>query len=422
MQTLLVDDPEVGMLIDQETSRLQHTINLIAAENHAPESILTTQGSVFSMKAAEGYPNARFHAGCAHTDALERLAVKRCRELFGADHANVQPHSGVAANLSVYFAMLDIGDRVLSMKLSHGGHLSHGATASITSRCFDFSHYGVSPKTERIDYDAVASMAKERQPRMIVAGASSYPRLIDYARLADIAAGISATFMVDMAHIAGLVAAKVIPSPVPHADFVTFTTYKTLMGGRGGVVLCKHPYADRIDRSVFPGCQGTPSMNMVAAKAVCFQRAGKPAFRAIQRQTLSNARCLATELAAHGYRIVSDGTDNHIVLIDLRTKGLTGEKAENQLEAVGLIVNRNPIPNDRQRPHHASGLRLGTPAITARGMKEAEVKQIATWIDTVLNNQGRQQVLQEVANEIAALCERFPVARTGTCQTGPDRP
>lgn len=415
MHTLAVDDPEVGILIDQETSRLQNTINLIAAENHAPESILTTQGSVFSMKAAEGYPNARFHAGCDHTDTLERLAVNRCRELFGADHANVQPHSGVAANLSVYFAMLDIGDRVLSMKLSHGGHLSHGATASITSRCFDFSHYGVSPKTERIDYDVVASMAKERQPRMIVAGASSYPRLIDYARLADIAAAISAYFMVDMAHIAGLVAAKAIPSPVPHADFVTFTTYKTLMGGRGGIVLCKRPYAARIDRSVFPGCQGTPAMNMVAAKAVCFHRAGKPAFGEIQRQTLSNARCLAKELAARGYRIVSGGTDNHIVLIDLRSKGLTGENAENQLEAAGLIVNRNPIPNDRQRARNASGLRLGTPAITARGMKEAEVKHIATWIDTVLNNQGRQQVLQEVAHEIAAVCERFPVFRTGTC-------
>jgi len=417
MHTLPVDDPEVGILIDQETSRLQNTINLIAAENHAPDSILATQGSVFSMKAAEGYPNARFHAGCAHTDALEHLAVKRCRKLFGAEHANVQPHSGVAANLSVYFAMLDIGDRVLSMKLSHGGHLSHGATASITSRCFDFSHYGVSPKTERIDYDTVASIAKERQPRMIVAGASSYPRLIDYARLADIAAGVSAYFMVDMAHIAGLVAGNAIPSPVPHADFVTFTTYKTLMGGRGGVVLCTHPHAARIDRSVFPGCQGTPAMNMVAAKAVCFHRAGKPAFREIQRQTLLNACCLAKELAARGYRIVSDGTDNHIVLIDLRSKGRTGENAEKQLEAAGLIVNRNPIPHDRQRPHKASGLRLGTPAITARGMKEPEVKHIATWIDTVLNNQDRQQVLQEVAHEIAAVCERFPVHRNGIRQS-----
>lgn len=360
------------------------------------------------MKAAEGYPKARFHGGCVHTDALEQLAGARCRQLYGADHANLQPHSGVAANLSVYFAILEIGDRVLSMKLSHGGHLSHGATASVTSRCFDFSHYGVSLKTERIDYDAVASLAKQLQPRMIVAGASSYPRLIDYRRLAHIAAGVSAYFMVDMAHIAGLVAAEAIPSPVPYADFVTFTTYKTLMGGRGGVILCKRPHAARIDRSVFPGCQGTPAMNMIAAKAVCFHKAGTPAFREIQHQTLSNARCMAQELAARGYRIVSGGTDNHLVLIDLRPRGLTGDLAEKQLEAVGLIVNRNPIPNDRHNPTTAGGLRLGTPAITARGMKEPEVKCIAAWLDTVLTNH-RKGVPENIASEIAALCHRFPV-------------
>lgn len=408
MHRVTIDDPEVGVLIDRETSRLQNTINLIAAENHAPDSILAAQGSVFSMKAAEGYPKARFHGGCVHTDALEQLAGARCRQLYGADHANLQPHSGVAANLSVYFAILDIGDRVLSMKLSHGGHLSHGATASVTSRCFDFSHYGVSLKTERIDYDAVASLAKQLQPRMIVAGASSYPRLIDYRRLAHIAAGVSAYFMVDMAHIAGLVAAEAIPSPVPYADFVTFTTYKTLMGGRGGVILCKRPHAARIDRSVFPGCQGTPAMNMIAAKAVCFHKAGTPAFREIQHQTLSNARCMAQELAARGYRIVSGGTDNHLVLIDLRPRGLTGDLAEKQLEAVGLIVNRNPIPNDRHNPTTAGGLRLGTPAITARGMKEPEVKCIAAWLDTVLTNH-RKGVPENIASEIAALCHRFPV-------------
>ncbi len=409
MHTVSVDDPEVSLLIDREASRLQNTINLIAAENHSPDSILAAQGSVFSMKAAEGYPKARFHGGCVHTDALEQLAGARCRQLFGADHANVQPHSGVAANLSVYFAMLDIGDRVLSMKLSHGGHLSHGATASITSRCFDFSHYGLSSKTERIDYNAVASLAKERQPRMIVAGASSYPRLIDYGRLADIAAGVSAYFMVDMAHIAGLVAAEAIPSPVPYADFVTFTTYKTLMGGRGGVILCKRPHAARIDRSVFPGCQGTPAMNMIAAKAVCFHRAGKSEFRAIQRQTLANARCMAQTLASRGYRIVSDGTDNHLILIDLRPRGLTGDLAEKQLEAVGLIVNRNPIPNDQQNPTTAGGLRLGTPAITVRGMKEPEVERIVAWIDAVLTNHRRKAIQDSIAREIAALCQQFPV-------------
>lgn len=409
MHTVTVDDPDVGILIDRETSRLQNTINLIAAENHSPDSILAAQGSVFAMKAAEGYPQARFHAGCVNNDALEQLAGARCRKLFDADHANVQPHSGVAANLSVYFAMLDIGDRVLSMKLSHGGHLSHGATASITSRCFDFSHYGVSPETERIDYDALASLAKQMRPKMIVAGASSYPRLIDYQRLAGIAAGVSAYFLVDMAHIAGLVAAEAIPSPVPYADFVTFTTYKTLMGGRGGVILCKRPHAARIDRSVFPGCQGTPAMNMIAAKAVCFHRAGNPAFRSIQRQTLSNARCMAKALASRGYRIVSGGTDNHLVLIDLRPRDLTGDRAEKQLEAVGLIVNRNPIPNHQENPKMAGGLRLGTPAITVRGMKEPEVERIAAWIDIVLTNHGRKDVQENVAREIATLCRQFPV-------------
>ena len=409
MHTVSVDDPEVSLLIDREASRLQNTINLIAAENHSPDSILTAQGSVFGMKAAEGYPQARFHAGCVHTDALEQLARARCRKLYGADHANVQPHSGVAANLAVYFAMLNIGDRVLSMKLSHGGHLSHGATASITSRCFDFSHYGVSPETERIDYDAVTTLAKRIKPKMIVAGASSYPRLIDYCRLAKIAADVSATFMVDMAHIAGLVATEAIPSPVPYADFVTFTTYKTLMGGRGGVILCKRPHAARIDRSVFPGCQGTPAMNMIAAKAVCFHRAGKPAFRDIQRQTLSNARCMAQELASRGYRIVSGGTDNHLVLIDLRSRGLTGNQAEKQLEAIGLIVNRNPIPNDQENPKTAGGLRLGTPAITVRGMKEPEVERIVAWIDIVLTNHGRKDIQENVAREIAMFCQQFPV-------------
>ena len=409
MQMVTNDDPEVGVLIDQEASRLQNTINLIAAENHSPDSILAAQGSVFAMKAAEGYPEARFHAGCDPSDVLEQLACDRCCELFGADHANLQPHSGVAANLAVYFAMLDIGDPVLSMKLSHGGHLSHGAAASMTSRCFNFSHYGVSPETEQIDYGSVAAMAEQLRPKMIVAGASSYPRLIDYGRLADIAKKVSAYFMVDMAHIAGLVAAEAIPSPVPHADFVTFTTYKTLRGGRGGVILCKRSHAAHIDRSVFPGCQGTPSMNMIAAKAVCFHQAGKPAFRKIQHQTLANARCMAHALASRGYRIVSSTTDNHLVLIDLRSRELTGDKAEKLLEDVGLIVNRNPIPNDVENPTTAGGLRLGTPALTARGMKEPEVEQIVAWLDTVLTNPHGMDIQESIRREISALCRRFPV-------------
>ncbi len=408
MLPLMVDDPEVGALVDREKTRLQETINLIAAENQCPSSILEAQGSVYALKAAEGYPGHRFHAGCIHTDSLEQLAVARCRHLFGADHANVQPHSGVAANLSVYFAMLDIGDRVLSMKLSHGGHLSHGASASMTSRCFQFRHYGVAPDTERIDYSGVAALAEEWRPKMIVAGASSYPRLIDYQRLADIAAGVSAYFMVDMAHLAGLVAAGAIPSPVPHADFVTFTTYKTLMGGRGGVILCKKPYAAPIDRSVFPGCQGTPAINMIAAKAVCFHLAANAAFRAIQHQTLANARCMAEEFAGRGYRIVSGGTDNHLVLIDLRPMGLTGDEAEKRLEAVGLIVNRNPIPNDRYDPQTAGGLRLGTPAITVRGMQETEVKRIVDWIDAILKDPNDPKIIPKIRDAIAELCRHFP--------------
>jgi glycine hydroxymethyltransferase len=406
----MADDPAVGKLVAKESHRLQNTINLIAAENHMPASVLDSQGSVFAMKAAEGYPGGRFHAGCVHSDALEQLAIERCCALFGADHANVQPHSGVAANLAVYFGMLDVGDRILAMKLSHGGHLSHGATASITSRCFRYAHYGVDTADERIDYDALADQAKQWQPRMIVAGASSYPRLIDYEKLSRIAADVSAHLMVDMAHIAGLVSADVIPSPVPHADVVTFTTYKTLMGGRGGVILCKHTHAARIDRSVFPGSQGTPSMNMVAAKAVCFHRAQQAEFRSVQQRTLANAQCMADALAARGYRLVSGGTDNHLVLIDLRPREVTGEWAEKQLESVGLIVNRNPIPNDHQNPSTAGGLRLGTPAITARGMRAPEVRRIVEWIDTILASRGREDVRATVAKSVADLCRQFPIA------------
>jgi glycine hydroxymethyltransferase len=404
-----VDDPEVNVLMDRETERLQHTIDLIAAENHSPASVLAAQGSVFALKAAEGYPNSRFHAGCGPVDDLENLAATRCRTLFGADHANVQPHSGVAANLAVYFAVLDIGDRVLSMKLSDGGHLSHGAPASMTSRCFDFAHYGVDGGTARIDYDVVAIQAEAWQPRMIVAGASAYPRLIDYRRLAEIAAANDALFMVDMAHIAGLVAAGVIPSPVPHADFVTFTTYKTLMGGRGGVILCRNAYADRVDRSVFPGCQGTPAMNAVAAKAICFHLANKPAFRTLQLQTVANARCMAEAFISRGYGVVSGGTDNHLVLIDLRPLDLNGGWAEKQLEAVGLIANRNPIPGHRKTSGIDDGLRLGTPAITARGMQEPEVRRIVEWVDIVLKNPNREDMRASVKKDIAALCRQFPL-------------
>ena len=412
MQYLVKDDPEVARIIRDEETRVENTLDLIAAENHAPASILEAQGSIFSLKAAEGFPGNRFHAGCRHADELEQLAISRAKDLFGAEHANVQPHSGVAANLAVYFSVLDIGDRILSMKLSHGGHLSHGDAASMTSKCFDFQHYGLDPETERIDYDAVENIANQFKPRMIIAGASSYPRLIDYARLAEIANSVSAYLLVDMAHIAGLVAAGAIPGPVPHADFVTFTTYKTLRGGRGGVILCKQNHAERIDRAIFPGGQGTPALNFIAAKAVCFHLAASDDFVELQKKTLKNAACFADALAGLGYRIVSGGTDNHLVLIDLRPKGVTGARAEKTLESVGVIVNRNVIPGDPEKPDVTSGIRIGSPAVSSRGMAEPEVQQIARLMDAVMStNDENSQILSQVANEVKNLCKKFPVQK-----------
>jgi glycine hydroxymethyltransferase len=409
MPNLLQDDPEVAQIIQDEESRLENTLDLIAAENHAPRSVLEAQGSIFSLKAAEGFPGKRFHAGCGHADELESLAVSRARDLFGAEHANVQPHSGVSANLAVYFSVLDVGDRILSMKLSHGGHLSHGDSASMTSRCFDFEHYELNLKTEQLDYDEIEHLAQRSRPRMIVAGASSYPRLIDYERVAEISRSVEALLLVDMAHIAGLVAAKVIPSPVPHADFVTFTTYKTLRAGRGGVILCKQKYADRINRSIFPGGQGTPSLNLIAAKAVCFHLAQTDDFVELQQKTLKNAAYFATEFERLGYRIVSGGTDNHMVLVDLRPRGLTGALAEETLEAVGIIVNRNVIPADPERPDISSGIRIGSPAITSRGMQKAEVRQIARMMDTAMSNPQNARILNPVAQEVQDLCKQFPI-------------
>jgi glycine hydroxymethyltransferase len=362
MGYLTNDDPEIARIIRDEESRIENTLDLIAAENHPPSSILEAQGSIFTVKAAEGYPGNRFHAGCRFADELESLAVERAKKLFDAGHANVQPHSGVSANLAVYFSVLDIGDRILSMKLSHGGHLSHGDAASITGKCFNFEHYGVNSQSERIDYDEVRELAQRFKPRMIVAGASSYPRRIDYEKFAVIAKTVSAYLLVDMAHIAGLVAAGVIPGPVPYADFVTFTTYKTLKGGRGGVILCKKEHAPKIDRTIFPGGQGTTAFNIMAAKAVCFKLAMDNAFKELQAKTLSNAACFATEFEKKGYRVVSGGTDNHLILVDLRPKGVTGDVAEKILESVGIIVNRNVIPNDPEKPNIASAIRIGSPA------------------------------------------------------------
>jgi glycine hydroxymethyltransferase len=409
MRYLPNDDPEVAQIIQQEEVRIENTLDLIAAENHAPRSILEAQGSIFSTKAAEGYPGRRFHAGCIFADELESLAVERARHLFSADHANLQPHSGVSANLAVYFSVLDVGDRILSMKLSHGGHLSHGDPSSVTSRCFKFRHYGLDAQTERIDYDEVREVAEGFKPRMIIAGASSYPRLIDYKTMSDISKSVSAYLLVDMAHIAGLVAAGVIPSPVPHADFVTFTTYKTLKGGRGGVILCKKEHARKISKTIFPGAQGTPSLNLLAAKAVCFKLAMEPGFKDEQQKTLANAAVFAAGFAKKGYRIVSGGTDNHLVLVDLRSKGLTGDVVEKRLEAVGIVVNRNVIPGDPEKPDVTSGIRIGSPGVTARGMGEFEVAQIVELMDTAMVGRNRSDVLARVSHDVADLCRRFPV-------------
>ena len=409
MKYLPVDDPEIAGIIRDEEFRIENTLDLIAAENHAPLSVLEAQGSVFTLKAAEGYPGNRFHAGCQFVDELERLAVERAKNLFGADHANVQPHSGVSANLAVYFSVLQIGDRILSMKLAHGGHLSHGDPASITSKCFDFRHYGVNEQSECIDYDEVRFLAQRFKPRMIVAGASSYPRLIDYAQFAEIAESVSAYLLVDMAHIAGLVAGGVIPSPVPHAGFVTFTTYKTLRGGRGGVILCKKEHAGKIDRTIFPGGQGTTAFNIMAAKAVCFKLAMESAFKELQAKTLVNAACFAAEFEKRGYRMVSEGTDNHLILVDLRPKGLTGAVAEKVLESVDIIVNRNVIPNDPEKPDIASGIRIGSPAITSRGMGKPEVIKIVELIDTALMNRENKKMLSQISTEVLSLCKKYPI-------------
>jgi len=411
MQYLPQHDPAVAEIIRLEEARIEDTLDLIAAENHAPRSIFEAQGSIFSTKAAEGYPGRRFHAGCRNADALESLAIERARHLFGADHANLQPHSGVSANLAVYFAALNPGDRILSMKLSHGGHLSHGDPSSITSKCFRFQHYGLNLKTERIDYDEVSDLARKFKPQMIVAGASSYPRLIDYEQMAQIAAGVSAYLLVDMAHIAGLVAAGVIPGPVAQADFVTFTTYKTLQGGRGGVILCRQAHAPKISRTIFPGAQGTPSLNLLAAKAVCFKLAMEPEFKKRQAKTLDNARMLSAGFERKGYRVVTGGTDNHLILVDLRSKDLTGDVAEKTLESVGIIVNRNVIPGDSQRPDVTSGIRVGSPGITSRGMGQDEADQIVELMDTAMVNRENGDILENISQRVVDLCRRFPVYR-----------
>jgi glycine hydroxymethyltransferase len=401
-------DPEVARILADEIQRQAETIELIASENYVSRAVLEAQGSVLTNKYAEGYPNRRYYGGCRYVDVAEDLAIERAKALFGAEHANVQPHSGSQANAAAYMAVLDVGDTILAMSLAHGGHLTHGHNLSFSGREYRFTHYGVRQDTEYIDYDALAVQTQEVRPRMIVAGASAYPRVIDFARLREIADSVGAYLMVDMAHIAGLVAADVHPSPVPHAHIVTTTTHKTLRGPRGGLILCTEELASAVDRAVFPGIQGGPLMHIVAAKAVALGEALRPEFRTYQQRIAENARVLATELQNLGLRLVSGGTDNHMMLVDVSPLGVTGRKAQHVLEEAGIACNKNQIPFDPQPPRVTSGIRLGTPAVTTRGFGLAEMRQIAEWSVQVLRDPSADTIRQ-VREHTLALCRAFPV-------------
>jgi glycine hydroxymethyltransferase len=410
MQRALQDvDPEIAEAIRSETSRQADGLELIASENFVSSAILEAAGSVLTNKYAEGYPGRRYYGGCEFVDVAESLAISRARQLFGADHANVQPHSGAQANMSVYFTLLKPGDTVLGMNLSHGGHLTHGHPLNFSGKLYTIVPYGVRKDDERIDYDEMERLGHERKPQLIMVGASAYPREIDFARIATLAREIDARMVVDMAHIAGLVAAGIHPSPVPHADFVTSTTHKTLRGPRSGMILCREQYAKDLDKAVFPGVQGGPLMHIIAAKAVCFKEAMEPAFAAYQRQIAANAKRLAAAIAAHGFRIVSGGTDNHLMLVDVFSKGITGKGAEAALGKAGITVNKNTIPFDQNPPMVASGIRLGTPAVTTRGMREAEMDTIAELIARVLAAPEDDRALAMVKTEVERLCRTFPL-------------
>ncbi len=402
-------DPEVAEALRNETTRQSEGLELIASENFVSEAVLETMGSVFTNKYAEGYPGRRYYGGCEFSDVVERLARSRAKELFGAEHANVQPHSGSQANQAVYFTVLAPGDTVLGMDLSHGGHLTHGHPLNISGQLYKFIGYGVKREDEKIDYDAMDRLAQEHRPKLIVCGASAYPRIIDFERIAAIAAGIGAKVMADIAHIAGPVAAGLHPSPVPHCDFVTTTTHKTLRGPRGGLVLCKKKHAKDLNRVVFPGIQGGPFMHIIAAKAVAFLEAQQPTFREYSGRVLENAKVLSARMAGHGYRIVSGGTDNHLFLLDVFSKGITGKEGEKALETAGITVNKNTIPFDENPPMVASGLRVGTPAVTTRGMGTSEMQAIGDFIARALDAREDSQALAGIRTQIAEFTARFPL-------------
>jgi len=409
MNELEVADPEVAAALKDELARQALTIELVAATNFASRAVLEVQGSVFAHKTLEGYPGKRYHGGHRNVDVIEKLGVERAKEIFGAEHANVQPHSGVSANTAVYFAVLQPGDGILGMDLATGGHLSHGHRASFSGRFYRASFYGVDPDSEMIDHDEVLATALRERPKMIVCGGSAYPRAIDFARFREIADEAGAYLLADVAHFAGLIAGGAYPSPVPYADFVTFTTYKTFRGSRGGIILCRKEYADKIDAAVFPGVQGSMHVHLMAGKAVTFRLAMTQEFRDYAKQVVSNARALAKALQERGYRIVAGGTDSHIVLVDLRSKNITGKQAQEVLEWVGVVTNMNRIPFDPLGANVTSGIRLGSSAMTTRGFGEAEMEETADIIDAVLSHLGDEKTLQEARHSVRKLCMRFPL-------------
>jgi len=411
MNFLKAVDPEIASLIEKEKERQEYQLEMIASENLASRAVMEAEGSPLMNKYAEGYPEARYYGGCAYVDEVEKLAIERVKMLFGAEYANVQPHSGTQANMAVFLAVLNPGDTILSMNLSHGGHLSHGSPVNFSGKLYKIVHYGVSRETEMLDYEEIRKIALAERPKLIIAGASAYPRTIDFEAFYEIAKEVRAFLMVDMAHIAGLIAAGIHPSPVPYADFITSTTHKTLRGPRGGFILCKEKWGKLIDKVVFPGIQGGPHMNIIAAKAVCFKEALSPEFKTYQQQVVKNAKVIARVFKEEGFRVVSGDTDNHLVLLDVSSKGLTGAQAEKLLEEAGITVNKNAIPFDPLPPKITSGIRIGTPAITTRGLKEKEVEEVAHWMCEILENPENNALRMEIRKKVRELCERFPFYR-----------
>ena len=407
--TLQEADSKVFDAIQKEQDRQEYGLEMIASENYTSKAVMEAQGSVMTNKYAEGYPRKRYYGGCEFVDETEQLAIDRAKELFGAEHANVQPHSGSQANMAVYLAALEAGDTVMGMDLSNGGHLTHGSPVNFSGLLFDIVPYGIDPETHRINYNQLEDLAKKHKPKMIIAGYSAYPRELDFEKYKQIADSVGATLLVDMAHFAGLVAGGVHPSPVPHADFVTTTTHKTLRGPRGGMILCKESWAKKVNSRIFPGIQGGPLEHIIAAKAVAYGEALKPEFKTYCEQVVKNARALAASLMDFGYDLVTGGTDNHLVLVDLTSKDITGKLAENQLDKAAITVNKNTVPNETKSPFVTSGIRIGTPALTTRGMMESEMKLVAEWIHQVLSDPENNSVLKDVQGKVKELCQQFPI-------------